>query len=125
MPDRAVLDLSPPPSVNLLRKLNRKALTRYAYWHEVCDRMVTKQWADAKLRGSSRPNFGDEPVQITVQLSHRLRHDPDNTLKALLDYLTRIEVIRDDSKRFVRRIVIEWVEPASAPEGVRLTVARV
>lgn len=121
---QTTLDLPAPPSVNRLRKLNKAALRRYEAWQIAADRFVTKQWAEAKLRGSSRPSFGGDPVVVTIQLSEKLRHDADNTGKALLDYLKRIEVIRDDSKQFVRRIVIEWVEPGNAPIGVRITVAR-
>lgn len=123
---QATLDLPAPPSVNLLRKINKKALRKLGAWHIKCDRLVTAQWAAAKLRGTSRPSFDDAQVHVLVQLNECMRlGDADNAGKAILDYLKRIEVIRDDSKHYVRRITFEWVAPACAPEGVRLTVVRV
>jgi len=123
--DRTMLDLPPPISVNRLRRLNKAELFAHGRWIDRCDRTVTAQWAAAKLRGVSRPNFGDAKVEITVQLNERMKlRDADNAGKAVLDYLKRIEIIRDDSKQYVRRIIFEWVAAKDAPEGVRLTVVR-
>jgi len=123
---QTTLDLPPPLSVNRLRKLNKSELIRHGYWIDRADKMVTAQWAAAKLRGVSRPNFGDARVHVTVSLNEKMKlRDADNALKSVIDYLKRIEIIRDDSKQYVRRITVEWVEHKDAPEGVRLTVVRV
>jgi Holliday junction resolvase RusA-like endonuclease len=122
---QATLDLPPPPSVNRIRRLNKSEMHFHSYWIDKCDQMVTAQWAAAKLRGASRPSFGDAKVSILIQLNEKMRlRDADNASKAILDYLKRIQIIRDDSKQYVRRITLEWVEPKAAPEGVRLTVVR-
>jgi hypothetical protein len=48
--------------------------------------------------------------------------DLDNGIKALLDYARRIELVRDDSPRYLRRLVVEWSE---APRGCRLMLTPV
>jgi Holliday junction resolvase RusA-like endonuclease len=123
--NQTMLDLPPPPSVNRIRRLNKAAIRYYEDWREACGRTVTKQWAKAKLRGASRPTFGEAKVAVLIQLNQKMKlRDADNGVKPILDYLKRIEIIRDDSKQYVRRITVEWVEPNLAPEGVRLTVVR-
>ena len=123
---QTTIDLPPPPSVNRIRRLNKTEMHFYARWLDACSRTVAHQWAQAKLRGVSRPNFGDARVHVLVQLNEKMKlRDADNALKSCLDYLRRIEIIRDDSKQYVRRITVEWVEPQDAPEGARLTVVRV
>lgn len=92
------LDLPVPPSVNRTRRVDWRGARELSGW---------KARADA-------------PFEVLVVLSDRARLDGDNGLKALLDYLIRIEVIQDDGPKFMRRLVVEWGE---APEGVRVTVA--
>jgi hypothetical protein len=119
-----VLDVPVPPSVNRLRKLNRKGLAQLAKWQGVADKLVTAQWAGARLRGGcSRPSLTGQAVEVRIAISEKTRIDLDNAGKALLDYLCRIEVISDDRKRFVKRIVLEVVASEVAPEGVRMTVS--
>src|SRR5215472_5869516 len=118
-----ILDLPVPPSVNKLRRLNKAALRAYERWKQVADAIVTAHWAAMKFRGTGRPTLAGERVVVSIYISERARLDADNAHKALMDYLTRIEVISDDRKRFVRRIITEWVPPDQAPQGVRIVVA--
>jgi hypothetical protein len=49
--------------------------------------------------------------QVTVTLDEKSRSaDLDNGIKALLDYARRIELVRDDSPRYLRRLIVEWGE---------------
>ena len=48
--------------------------------------------------------------------------DLDNCVKHLIDYARKIELIIDDSPKYMRRIVVDW---GHAPEGVRLTLREV
>ena len=58
--------------------------------------------------------------QATVTLDETLCSlDMDNTIKALIDYARRIELVRDDSPRYLRRLVVEWGE---VPTGCRVTL---
>jgi hypothetical protein len=44
--------------------------------------------------------------QVTVTLDQRsCRTNLDNCIKALIDYARRIELVRDDSPKFLRRIL--------------------
>jgi Holliday junction resolvase RusA-like endonuclease len=54
-----------------------------------------------------------------VLSEHHTKIDLDNGLKALIDYLRRIELIEDDSHKHMRRLVVEW---GIAPMGCRVTV---
>src|SRR6516164_3633111 len=76
---QTTIDLPPPPSVNRIRRLNKTEMHFYARWLDACSRTVTKQWADAKLRGTSRPSFGEAKVCVLVQLNEKMKlRDADN-----------------------------------------------
>jgi hypothetical protein len=54
-----------------------------------------------------------------VLSEHHCKIDLDNGLKALIDYLRRIELIEDDSPKHMRRLVVEF---GLAPMGCRVVV---
>lgn len=117
-----VLDLPPPPSVNRTRKINWRASARAASWLRAADALTMA--AKAKARGLLL-GFPGERVEVKVLLREdAVGLDLDNGIKCLLDYLVRAEVISDDRKRFLRRLVVEWCDAGDAPEGVRLLVSR-
>jgi Holliday junction resolvase RusA-like endonuclease len=123
--DPVLLDLPCPPSVNVTRKLNKAGLRQLAAWQSTADKLVTYQWAQARLKKISRPrHLLNQPVEIAVRLSTKLRIDLDNSLKTLIDYLVRVEIISDDRKKFVKRITVEWCAPSEAPEGVSIAVLK-
>lgn len=51
------------------------------------------------------------PVEITIYVGERGvgNMDSDNTAKAIIDALKSAEVIKDDSRKWVRRSSAEWV----------------
>ena len=70
-------------------------------------------------RRKPQPRSISGRVEIEITLADGYRGDLDNTLKALLDYLRRIEAIEGDGPKHVRRLVVQWGE---APEGIRVAV---
>jgi Holliday junction resolvase RusA-like endonuclease len=116
-PADIVLDLPVPPSVNRTRRIDWSKRDVLRAWSNTADAyvMAAKGRANSPLRLSKVPRF-----ELKIVLSeHHTRIDLDNSLKSLIDYLRRIEVIEDDSPKHMRRLVVEW---GLAPHGCRVTV---
>ena len=114
---RITLDLPPPPSVNKTRRLNKAALPLIKKWKEASSKTLMAAWTR-----------GRRPLPITGKFEARLilddadHHDLDNVVKVVIDYARRLELITDDSPRFMRRVVIEW---GDVPWGCRLILTPV
>ena len=106
-----MLDLPLPPSINRTRRVDWRNHRVIREWTAHADALVL---SGPKVTGRMIPRF-----ELFVVVSEKCRNDLDNSLKTLIDYLRRIEVIIDDGPKHMRRITIEW---GSAPEGCRVTV---
>lgn len=114
IPPDVILDIPVPPSVNETRKLNKRALKAVDAWKSQCDKalMASGQYRHA------RNNPVSDCFEVKIILcEQKCRLDADNPIKAAIDYLRRIELIKNDDKRFMRRVVIEW---GYAPKGCRM-----
>jgi Holliday junction resolvase RusA-like endonuclease len=122
-----VVDLPLPPSTNRIwqrNKAGKKLVSRspaYKRWIEQADKTVL---ATAAYRGVKRI-VG--PFNAVVRLSRaklgEIGGDPDNRIKALLDYAQSRSFIEND-----RHLEVLWVQKANAetcPYGVRLTLMNV
>lgn len=112
------IDLPFPPSVNRTRRLNGSGARLLGAWHHQSDILLL----EARRRTGKRLPFGQivGPFEATIVLSEAHgRADLDNGVKAILDYAKRIELIRDDGQKYLRRLVVEW---GDAVEGCRLTL---
>lgn len=109
----AVLDLPVPPSANRFRRANwgKGGYALIKAWHAKADALLFA----VKYRPLYLERF---ELHITVSEQHT-GMDLDNGLKALIDYLRRIEAIANDAPANMRRIVVEW---GDAPEGVRVQI---
>lgn len=114
LPAEITLDLPAPPSVNRTRRIDLTSLRMVNDWKDAADAMVMV----TRRPGEPRRIMGRFELLITVSAAHS-RADLDNGLKALIDYLKRIEVIEDDSPKFLRKLTVQW---GVAPEGCRVTV---
>jgi crossover junction endodeoxyribonuclease RusA len=88
----STIDLPLPPSVNRLWRSNRGRVhraPRYLSWLKAAGWELVTQRPE-RLAGSVR-------VNISAGRPDRRRRDVDNLGKALLDLLTKHEVIQDDS----------------------------
>lgn len=105
-----VLDLPRPPSVNrFLGKLGNKS-------------PAVRKWvgqADAylRVRGKYPRIAGPYELWVTFPTKEFTRYDADNHLKALSDWLQRVEMIQND--RLARWICVMWGE---APAGCRVRI---
>lgn len=108
---RSVLHLPFPLWVNKTRRVDWRNAHKARRWVQQADQLVMTQKPLVRLTGA---------FEIEVLLDeHHGELDPDNGLKILIDYLRRIEIIVDDSKRYFRRLVVEW---GDAPHGCKVTV---
>ncbi len=116
-PPDVVLDLPCPPSVNKVRRVDWSSVRVVKAWQNVSNAYVlaAKGRANSPLKLTKIPRF-----ELHIVMSeHHTKIDLDNGLKALIDYLRKIELIEDDSPKHMRRLVVEW---GLAPFGVRVTV---
>jgi hypothetical protein len=107
------LDLYLPTSVNQIWRHGRGRVWRdpsYMDWIKRCDRL---------LLGTKLPTF---PSWFTVDIGlHGRASDGDNRIKAVLDYLERINVVTDD--KFCIGGTWHWVSEDQAPRGCRVEIS--
>lgn len=113
-----VLDLPAPPSVNRTRKLDFSALTLVNSWKNVVNAYVLAA-KGRKVNPLKLTKISRFELHVVFAQTHKL--DLDNGLKALIDYLRKIEVIEDDSPKHMRKLTVEF---GDAPFGCRVTVRR-
>jgi Holliday junction resolvase RusA-like endonuclease len=118
-----IIDLPYPPSVNRLwrstaAEKNRVYLSpAYTKWKDAADVLLltTKGWRGKTVTGA----FHIEIALCPTAQGHP-RGDLDNRIKAVLDYLQRVEIIVND--KHCQRLLAQWVDRASAPSGCRVKV---
>ena len=117
VPPDIVLDLPAPPSVNRTRRVDWAATKVVKAWQNVANAYVlaAKGRSNSPLKLNKVPRF---ELRIVMSENHS-KIDLDNGLKALIDYLRKIELIEDDSPKHMRRLVVEF---GHAPFGCRVTV---
>ena len=104
-----------PPSLNRLWRSTHKGGKTRVYrsrQYKLWVRQSDSWWMAQKLPG--RPKIISESfkAKITLHPPDRRRRDSDNFMKAIMDFLQRIEVIRDDSD--CREHTIAWGETGKA-----------
>lgn len=96
----------PPPTNNLyanVHGIGRVKTGRYSDWRKL---------AGYELLGQGKKKIeGLVSVSIAVTRPDRRKRDLDGLVKPLLDLLTEMQVIEDDS--LVQRLSIQWVDDAS------------
>jgi hypothetical protein len=113
MQPETILDLPPPPSVNRTRKVDWSGHALVKAWRKAADGLFYERQA---THGRPKPVLGQ--FEATLILSDELNEiDADNGVKCVIDQAKRLQLITDDSKKYMRRVVIEW---GLAPTGCRL-----
>lgn len=105
-----VLDIPKPPSVNRFKKHFGNKSNCVVKWGAQ---------ADAFLRAAGKyPRIiGAYELLVTFPLKEFGKWDADNRLKALCDWLQRVEIVEND--RLARWLCVTWGE---APEGCRVRI---
>lgn len=100
-----IYQLPMPPSVNAMfanragNGRGRITTRKYNEWRRQAGLQIMGQGPLRKISG---------PVAIRLIISDSTRGDIDNRCKAVLDLLVSHKIIEDDSKRIVRKILLEW-----------------
>ncbi len=110
-----VLDLPPPISVNRLRKIYWPADKSAQEWREHADRYVMVAKSRKEVRFERLTRF---ELHVVMSEDHT-KIDLDNGLKLLIDYLHQRDIVANDARENMRRIVVEW---GHAPAGCRITI---
>lgn len=86
-------------------KVGRRATARYREWTNEALWMLKAQ----------KPQKFDGEVSVMIGLvaPDKRARDADNTLKCVLDVLTKAQIIKDDSNKFVRSLTVKWVASGS------------
>lgn len=69
-----------------------------------------QRWKDAAkdaLWGQKITRF-NVPVAVTITVPDKGRRDADNFNKGIMDFLVCHEIIEDDSRRYVRRLTVQF-----------------
>lgn len=104
-----MLDLPTPLSVNKTRRIDWASKGRIDAWVKSADALVMSK--------GRRPKPLPGRYEATIVLPEDSAGDLDNLPKMILDYARRIELVVNDSPRYMRRLILEF---GDAPEGCRL-----
>ena len=100
-----VLALPFPPSVNAMWRYGRERVYKsksYAAWIEAADAAMMT------TRPKPKPVHGHFTIDLSLPATKRGRSDVDNRLKAILDWLQRVELI--DNDRFCDEAAVSWAD---------------
>jgi crossover junction endodeoxyribonuclease RusA len=123
-PPELVVDLPYPPSVNRLwrstaAEKNRVYLSpSYVKWKGAADALLfaDRNWhRKGKITGAFHID-----ISLCPTSQGHPRGDLDNRIKAVLDYLQRVEIIANDKN--CQRLLAEWVDLSRAPHGCRVAL---
>ena len=104
------LDLPIPPSVNRTRKIDWAGLRALKEFYLRTDLHLTA--------------YGPRPppvrlikgaYEVLIQVPESSGYDLDNHVKTLIDYLVSREFVTDDRARYLRRLVVQWIDPEICP----------
>lgn len=116
-----ILDLPVPPSVNRARRIDWSRKAEHKHWQKMADAMVLGQRCRTREPVRVEKILGQFEVLVILSEKHT-KIDLDNSLKCLIDYARRIELVVDDGPKYMRRVVVEW---GHAPEGCRLVLRKI
>ena len=113
-PPDTVLDVPVPPSVNRTRGFSGQGLGRIRAWYRRADMALI---ANGQYRAAQK-NISRFELVIVLD-EKQCRMDLDNVAKAGIDFLRRIQIVKDDGPKHMRKVTIEW---GVAPAGCRIIV---
>lgn len=111
LPAEFTLSLPKPLSVNRTRRMDWSAKPKIRAWVRSADNLVRSQ---GKL-----PKRISGPYEAIITLPYDSTIDADNTIKGLVDYVRRLELVDNDSPKFMRRLVVEF---GDVPTGSKITI---
>ncbi len=119
-----VLNLPFPISVNAIWRSNRGRVHRsaaYTKWQNEADALLLTQ---SGWRGKVIPCRFHATLILNEGMM-RANADLDNAAKSTVDLAKRLGLIRDDSIKYMRQLLIKLGDDTNAPEGARLILKSV
>lgn len=116
-PDAAeiTLDIPVPVSVNSTRRVDYRGNRKYQAWKKQAGLHLI---ANGQYRIARKTHINQYELTITLD-EEQCKFDLDNCAKAAIDFLVSLEIIKDDSPKYLRRLIIKW---GCAPDGCRVRV---
>ena len=108
-------DIPLPPSVNQTRRIDHKGNRKYQAWKKQAGLHLI---ANGQYRIARKTHINQYELTITLN-ENQCKFDLDNCAKAAIDFLVSLEIIKDDSPKYLRRLIIKW---GCAPDGCRVRV---
>lgn len=92
-----------PPAANRLRRIDWRNRPAHVAWQRNCDLA-----AQSQIQVLTRTVFPviSGPYAVTITVDKTCRLDTDSTIKSVLDYLVRVELVTDDSPKYLQEIHI-------------------
>lgn len=108
-----------PPSINNLfvnvEGKGRRPAKRYVSWQRVASTEIMVQRAQWDVKRISGP------IEMTITLQRdRRRMDLDNSAKAIIDTLVKMDVIDDD--RNLEKLTLEWGDVVGAEAVIKCNI---
>lgn len=122
-----VVDLPLPPSVNRIwqrNKAGKKKVSRspaYTRWIKAADALVMATGAHKGVKTIRGPF--NALIELSRAKLSEIGGDPDNRVKAILDYAQRIALIAND--RNAEETRVRKADHENCPYGARLTLTEV
>ena len=109
------LDVPLPSSVNRTRRIDHKGHQKFTAWKKQAGLHLI---ANGQYRIARKTHINQYELTITLD-EDQCKFDLDNCVKAAIDFLVSLEIIKDDSPKYLRRLIVKW---GCAPSGCKLTV---
>lgn len=109
-----VLDLSAPPPINQVRRINWAKHAKHMEWRRRMGNSVLEFLSMARKQKAPTHIAGRFEVVITVD--ENANFDLDAIHKQVIDFVVNACLVTDDSKEFMRKITIQWGDV----EGVKV-----
>lgn len=112
------LDLPVPPSTNKIRRIDWKNHAAHKAWQRAAGNAIIA--ARCRKVDPIRGLRIDGRYELRLILDESVGLDTDATIKAVNDMMKRSLLVRDDSPKYCRRIVIEF---GDVPAGIRVILS--
>ena len=113
-------DCACPPSTNRLWRTAHRNGRTIMYKDKAYDTWLLNTWKEWCFAKPKDFRTITSEVEIEVLIAPKRKRDADNSLKASLDALQKLQIIGNDSQ--AKRVITELVDKTKAPMGCRITV---
>lgn len=110
------INIPAPPPINQTRRIDWAKHAKHMAWRKRAGGSILEFMSNARKAGTPNHIAGQFEIAITLD-EKTVNCDLDATLKGTVDFLVVSGIVTDDSKKYMRRVVLEW---GDCPEGCRV-----